>query len=267
MANVSNVTGIITAIVLTLAGFVAYKNQGAYEKEISDTLSEKERLTKSQARSEIAKSNLAEAVAKRSELNGENLKLAEEEIAQTKINEGRSSQFTALTAKIAGNKSKLDEFREKTSKVGDIKDLASKMKALKTDLEDLTQSVAINEAKLANINAENSQAESQVTALKNEFEIIGQNRSLASLKTHIRSIYPTWGFVTLAAGNDAGVVAGSTLDVIRDGSPIAKLLVTAVERNSASASVMPDSIAADVNLMTGDRVISSQKSPTQAIKN
>jgi hypothetical protein len=74
------------------------------------------------------------------------------------------------------------------------------------------------------------------------------------LKTRITSIYPNWGFVTLADGMTAGVAGGSPLDIVRDNEVIAKLLVTTVERNSASASIVPDSIADGVTLMIGDRV-------------
>jgi hypothetical protein len=89
-------------------------------------------------------------------------------------------------------------------------------------------------------------------------DILASGESLPSLKTSIRSIYPTWGFVTLNAGNNAGVTATSTLDVVRDGATIAKLLVTSVESRSASASIIPDSIAQDVTLMVGDRVETSK---------
>jgi hypothetical protein len=64
--------------------------------------------------------------------------------------------------------------------------------------------------------------------------------------------------VTLASGNNAGVMANSTLDVVRDGETIAKLLVTAVETGSASASIVPDSLASNVTLRVGDHVIPGQ---------
>jgi hypothetical protein len=79
-------------------------------------------------------------------------------------------------------------------------------------------------------------------------------QSLATLKTRIRTIYPSWGFVTLASGNNAGVVTNSTLNVVRDGGTIAKLLVTAVEMSTSSASIVPDSMGEEVTLMIGDRV-------------
>ncbi len=209
-----------------------------------------------------AQTNLASTTEKRKGVDEENVKLGEDKFTQEKANERLKSEIEEKTAKINENKAKLDDIREKTSKVGDINVLASKLRGLKSDIEQLTQNIADHEAKLANLNSENTQAENHIKALKDKFEIISQNKSLPTLKTQIRSIYPTWGFVTLASGNDAGVVTGSTLDVIRNGATIAKLLVTAVERNSASASIMPDSIAQDVTLMVGDSVIPSQKAST-----
>ncbi|MEI6177558.1 MAG: hypothetical protein WCS43_11750 [Verrucomicrobiota bacterium] len=276
--------GILTAIILALAIFVAYKNKIAYEKEIADTgnetyrtdeykvglkadpfipktqfPNEKSRLGYNQGRLERARTDLADTIAKRKGVDEENVKLGEEEFAQTKTNEGLKAQIATKTAKIAENKAKLDDIRERTSKVGDIKTLAAKMKVLKAEIEELAQNIAANEGKLANLNNENTQTEAHIKSLKDKFETISQNRSLPTMKTRIRSIYPTWGFVTLASGNDAGVVTGSTLDVMRGDDLVAKLLVTAVERNSASASIIPDSLAQDTVLMVGDRVIPTQK--------
>jgi len=283
----ANVFGIITAIVLALAGFVAYKNKEAYKGEIAKTGNETHRkaeydsgikasletkktqfdnekanLGYNQGRLKRAQTDFKDTKEKREGVDGENVKLGEDKFAQDKVNEGLKSQKEEKTAKINENKAKLDDIREKTSKVGDINVLASKLRGLKADIEELAQNISDHEAKLANLNNENTQAEAHIKALKDKFETISQNRSLPTLKTQIRSIYPTWGFVTLASGNDAGVVTGSTLDVIRDGSTIAKLLVTAVERNSASASIVPDSIAQDVTLTVGDRVVPSQKALT-----
>jgi urease gamma subunit len=178
------------------------------------------------------------------------------EVAQQKTNDGVKTEVDAITAKIATNKEKLDGIREKTSKIGDLKELASKMRATNGELEELTQSITVNEAKLANLTAQDAAIQAQINGAKGKVERFNSGQSLASLKTRIRSIYPNWGFVTLASGNNAGVVANSTLDVVRDGETIAKLLVTAVETGSASASIVPDSLAPDVTLRVGDQVIS-----------
>lgn len=260
----ANVFGIITAIVLALAGFVAYKNKAAYETEISNTTTQKENLAKSETRLKAAKDNLESTTAKRTETDAEVVTLTGQEATQKKSNDDLKTQIDAKTAKTAENKAKLDEIRDKTAKIGDLKELASKMRSTNSELEDLRQSITSSEAKLANLTAQNSQAEEQIKSTKDKLEHFSSGRSLPTLNTRIRSIYPTWGFVTLASGNNGGVVANSTLDVVRDGTVIAKLLVTAVESSSASASIIPDSVAQDVTLAVGDRVVPSQKAATKA---
>ena len=255
----ANVFGILTMIVLLIAGFVAFKNKERYASEITETNTQKENLAQSQLRFKTAQDNLADTIAKRTEVDGENVKLASDEAAQKKANDDLKSQIASKTSKRDENKQKLDDIREKTAKVGDIKELAPKMNAAKAELEQLAQDITAAEAKLANLTNQNNSVEGQIAAMKKMFDTISSGSSLPTVNTRIRSIYPTWGFVTLAAGNASGVVGNSTLDVVRDGNVIAKLLVTAVEANSASASIIPDSIAPDTTLMVGDRVVPASK--------
>lgn len=255
----ANVFGILTAIVLALSAFIAYKNKAAYDTKLSDKQTAVDKLTQTQARLTAANDVLAGLPGEISGVESEVEKLTSDETAVTKTNTGLKEQTEPKTAKIATNKQKLDEIREKTAKTGNISELAAKVRATNAELEELTQSVASAEAKLANLTAQHSSSEGMVTAVKTKFENFSNGQSLPELKTRIRSIYPNWGFVTLASGNNAGVVTNSTLDVVRDGETVAKLLVTAVESNTASASIVPDSLSSDVTLAVGDRVVPGQK--------
>lgn len=259
----ANVFGILTTIVLLIAGFVAYKNKGAYETAISSAESQRQSLAASENRFNTAKDNLASTLAERTEVDAEIVQLTDDEAAQKKSNVDMKSDIESKTTEVASNKEKLDDIRESTANVGDIKELASKMSATNAELEELSQEITSAEAKLANLTALSTQSEAQVDKMKKRFEAMSSGQSLPTLNTRIRSIYPTWGFVTLATGNSGGVVANSTLDVVRGGSVVAKLLVTSVERNSASASIVPDSVDKETTVMRGDRVIASQK----AVKN
>lgn len=251
--------GILTAIVLALAAFVANKNKTAYDEEITATNSQKAILTKSQAKLTAAEAVLTALPIKRAEVDAEVVTLTVNETDEQAANAKVDASIKEKGTKQVANKQKLDDVREKTSKTGDIKELASKMNATNAELEQLGQSITSANAKLANLTAETSQTEAQIQAGQEKFKRYSNSESLAALKTRIRAIYPTWGFVTLAAGNNAGVVANSTLDVVRDGKTIAKLLVTAVESTTASASIVPDSIAPDVTLMVGDKVVPGEK--------
>jgi uncharacterized coiled-coil protein SlyX len=264
----ANVFGIITAIVLAISAFVAFKNKEHYETSIDQTRLKKEELVKSKAR--LAADEEEKNVTLPNEItavNAEVDKLTADEAAQKKVNDGLSTQVEDKTKKITANKEKLDGIREKTAKTGDLKELASKMRTMNAELVELASSIDGATAKLANLTAQNAAAEAQVASTKSKFENYTSGQSLPALSTRIRSIYPNWGFVTLAAGNNAGVVANSTLNVVRDGQTIAQLLVTAVESNTASASIVPDSMAADTTLMVGDRVVPGLKSNKPAAGN
>lgn len=257
--TMANILGAFTMIVLLLAGFVAFKNKSAYETEIAETTARKEDLSRSQARLKKAQDELAETTATREGVDAENVKLTAEEAGQKKTNQDLQGQVESKTKLTAENKEQLDVIREKTSKVGNINELASKMRQTNAELEELAQSISASEAKLANLTSTNNDKQSQIGGMKTMFETIASGKSLPTANTSIRAIYPTWGFVTLASGNASGVVTNSTLDVVREGQVIAKLLVTAVERNSASASIIPDSIAQDVVLAVGDKVVPGQQ--------
>jgi hypothetical protein len=257
----ANVLAIITSIVLLVAGFVAYKNQAAYQSEIETRKTRQQELTASEARLKKAREELAATIAERTDVDAQVVALKDKESAQQGTNADFVLQIKDKTALTASNKEKLDGIRIKTDKLGDLNPLASKMRITKAELEELGVNIKTAEGKLNNLTTTNTETEAQVSAMKKKFETISNGQSLPILHTRIRSIYPTWGFVTLGTGNSGGVVPNSTLDVVRDGSTIAKLLVTAVERNSASASIIPDSIAQDVTLMVGDQVIPAQIAP------
>ncbi|MEO5916703.1 MAG: hypothetical protein ABIS50_20920 [Luteolibacter sp.] len=261
----ANVFGILTAIALALSAFVAFKNHAAYEKDLADTDTRKGELAKSEIRLADDKKVLTALPIEIDGVDAEVDTLTASEAAQKKVNDGLSKQVDEKTKKIASDKEQLDGIREKTAKVGNIDELAAKMREMNAAIEQLKQSITGNEAKLANLTAQNTSTEAQITDTKGKFDDFAGGRSLASLNTRIRSIYPNWGFVTLAAGNNAGVVNSSTLNVVRNDQVIAKLLVTAVESTTASASIVPDSMAADATLMVGDRVVPGLKETTPSV--
>lgn len=255
----ANIFGTLTAIVLAITAFVAYKNKAAYEEKISETATQKNNLAQSQTRLKTAQDGVTATNGTLTETEAEIVKLTEDSATEKKAVDDLKLQIEAKTAKVASNKEQLDEIRDKTAQFGDLKELAAKMREASAEREVLTQSIADTEAKLANLTAHNTQAESQANEIRGRLETMSSGQSLPTLNTRIRSIYPTWGFVTLAAGNNGGVVANTTLNVMRDGNTIAQLLVTSVERGTASASIIPDSVVADVTLMVGDRVVAAPK--------
>ncbi len=261
----AKVFGILTAIALVISAFVAFKNKTAYADSIDRTLVEKGKLEKSKVRLAAAEEELNITLPSEiAELDSQVEDLTAAEASQKKGNDEVTAQVEEISKKLASNKEKLDVIREKTSKMGDIPTLASKIKTTNDEIVELVTLIDAGKAKLANLTAQNAAADAQVSASKTKFEHFSNNESLPTVNTSIRSIYPTWGFVTLGAGNNAGIATNSTLNVVRGSQVIGQLLVTAVESTTASASIVPDSLADDVTLMVGDRVVPGVKSTTPA---
>lgn len=253
----ANILGIFTAIILAVAAFVAVKNNARLETEIGERDDRLRELDTSQTRLKDAQAVLDALPVERSEVDAQFAATTEVETQLKEQNDALKAEIESKTNTINANKQRLDDIREKTARVGDINQLESKIKTMRIELEELGQSIDRNEAQLANLTSENTAAQAEADRRREELDTLAKGSSLPSLKTRIRNIYPSWGFVTLADGNNAGVTATSRLDVIRDGEVIAKLLVTAVESSSASASIIPDSVPEDVTLMVGDRVVPS----------
>ena len=260
-----NILGIFTAIILAVAAFLAVKNNGRLEQEIANRATEENHRAQSQERMKAAQAVLNALPIERAEVDAQSEAKTKVETGLKESNDALESNIEEKANQIAANKEQLDEFREKVAEIGNIRELAPKMKEMRAELDELTQGITDSEASLANLTAQNTTIEAQATERKEELDTHNRGESLSSLKTSIRSIYPSWGFVTLSAGNNAGVTSTSTLDVVRDGATIAKLLVTSVESSSASASIIPDSIAQDITLMVGDLVVAGSNPKMKAV--
>jgi hypothetical protein len=259
----ANVFGILTAIVLALSALIAFKNKTNLEarnaeidKQKDAIVASKATLKKKQADLEVFPEQLA-TIVKDADAQ------AVAEAAQIKINEGFKATAEEKAKVVATVKAQLDQLRADTEKYGNLEETVAKIVSSKQEVESLEGSVSSAQSKLTGLTAQTTSGAARVNAAKNTFESYTTGNSLPSLKTRIRSIYPNWGFVTLASGNNAGVVTNSTLNVVRDGQVVAKLIVTAVESTTSSASIVPDSMAPDSTLMVGDRVEPGIKEPAK----
>jgi hypothetical protein len=249
--------GVLTFLILCASAFISFKNNERMEYEIK-------RKDESLTNLQINRDDLKQ---KQTHLNGllekipqvqEATRLALVEEAELKeINEKLKSDVENKTNKIASNEREFNDTKNTLLLVGEPTELVSKAKDKRIESQELDVLIENKESKLENLNAENTSAADLGARLKDNLDTIGRGDSLPTLKTRIRHIYPNWGFVTLANGYQSGVTGGSSLDIIRDGVVIGKLLVSTVERSSASASIVPDSIADDIALRVGDRVVAT----------
>jgi len=260
----SKIFGILTAVVLAVSAFIALKNKAAYGHEITVRKDTEAKLADTRKRLDKAEGDLKATVEDHDKMKAEIPVAKKKESDQKKINDDLNITKADKAKEVEDNKAKLQQVREKTDALGNIRDLASKVKTMNNEINDLDAGIALNESKLAALTSENSRVDSQVAEQRKQAELRSKGESFSTLKTRISAVYPNYGFVTLAAGNTSGVITNSTLDVVRNDEVIAKLLVTAVERNTAAASIIPDTAKADTVLMSGDRVVPGVKVETPA---
>lgn len=249
--------GVFTFVILCFTALISFNNNKRMEIEIDNknaalktlNIQQHDLRTKQGIRDALRveipqiQAETEAALKEEAELQDENRKLKAE--VETK------------TSKIASNDREYERYRTTLLQIGDPTELVSKSKDMRIKSQELDVLIANKEDKLENLNNENTAAAELAARLKENLDIIGRGESLPTLKTKIRHIYPNWGFVTLANGYQAGVTGGSSLDIKRDGEVIGKLLVTTVERSSASASIVPDSMAPDITLRVGDEVVAT----------
>ncbi len=249
----ATVFGIITFIVLLTSAFIASKNNQrlAHEIELRNTAlknqknSEKE-LTRQQEISEQLEKDLPQVLAETEET-----KKQDEEFKKTNPN----SDIESKNSKLTSLQREYEDMKTTISAAGEPSELSAKAKKMRIDLQELDVVISNKESREKNLKAEVVSASQLAARLKENVDAMSKGTSLPTLKTKIQQIYPNWGFVTLAGGYKSGVTGGSSLQVVRDGAVIAKLVVTAVETTSSSASIVPDSIAQDITLRVGDTVV------------
>lgn len=251
--------GTVTSVALIASCFLGYKNKEAYAYEIDARQKMQATLAATKKTLSQTQATLASTSKERKETQDAVTALKSDIDGQTKMNAELAQDLTAKTEKVTAGKTQLDEVRQKLEGVGEINTLASKIRELKSELSDQEQKIAGEESNLASLNA-NDKSLNNTIKVQNEISSrIASKTSSPNLKTSIKSIYPTWGFVTLGGGNRAGVVMNSNLNVVRDGAVVAKLVVTSVEANTASATIVPESVEDQGALMVGDSVVAAQK--------
>lgn len=250
---------VLTLLILLATAFISFKNNERIEHEIEQKNVSLKNLKINQDELALRQGILDGLLKEIPEIEAETALLLEEDAKLREINAKLKSDVETKTRKITSSEREYEETKNTLLLVGEPTELVDKATGMKVKSQELDELIKNKEANLANLNAENTSAADLASRLKENLDIIGRGESLPTMKTRIRHIYPNWGFVTLVNGYQSGVTGGSSLDIIRDGAVIGKLLVSTVERSSASASIVPDSIADDITLRVGDQVVATPK--------
>lgn len=250
-----NILGIFAALFLGVAAYFAWINKGEYEAQIDRRLDEEaglkaaeDLLARTTGEREDAQANLDEWKAKFAEAE----ELLEEQLnkvaeLQTEVEETEES--------IAEVKEEIKEKEEVLASVGDPDELIANVKEYKASIAEHEIAIAAEEAKKAGLESDIKNLVANIKATRDYIGLYSKQQSSPTLNTTIANIHPGFGYVTINGGDAAGVIKGSTLQVVRGNETIAKILVSSVEANIAAGDVIPGTLLPDTRVLPGDKVI------------
>lgn len=255
----ANTFGILAALVLLFAAFVATKNKDAIKQTIDVIGKEEDKKSRQTNTFNTLVADIATEV--------EEKKVADEAREAKQIdldkqdaaNKATQADLDSKKAEAASMEAEVASAQDKLKEIGDLPELGRKIEALKMTVAGLEDDVALINAQVSKLMGDRKSTSEKAENLRKELSNRTTGKSQPWLRTKISSIFRNYGFVTLAAGDSAGVVGGSKLSVLRNGEEIAQLRVTAVEANSSSANIIPSSIKEETSISIGDVVVPADK--------
>ncbi|HBE97344.1 MAG TPA: hypothetical protein DDW68_09250 [Verrucomicrobiales bacterium] len=247
--------GSLAALILLFAAFVANKNKEAIEEANSLIAQEDKKFDRQTTTYDGLVSDIDGLVTDKKDADASREAKQIDLDKQLAENKATEAELASKKAEAASIEEEVASAEDKLKTVGDPRDLAPKIEALKMAVAGMEDDVALINAQVSKLLSDKKTTDSQATELKRVLSYRTKGMSQPTLRTRINSVFRNYGFVTLAGGDGAGVVAGSKLSVLNNGEEIAQLRVTAVEANSSSANIIPSSLKGDTSISIGDVVV------------
>ena len=264
----ANVFAILTAIVLAISAFLAYQNMGreieegrGYRGWLTKTKNEKDALARKQDQLKKTVDTLEATKTELADYNGRNEILDAEVTAQKETNDELKAQVAAKEAEASVKAAEVAAKKESIEEFGEVDEVLATLNQVQRELAQIELDIAQREAQQASLESQRSGVDKSLANLRKRINWRVTGESDPNLSTRIGRVFPSHGFVTLAGGDNLGIVKDSPLEVVRDGEVIAKLLVSTVEATTSAADIVPESVVEGENLRAGDRVRAPKGAP------
>jgi hypothetical protein len=257
----ANIFAILTSVVLLISAFLAWKNLGTDEPKVGYKgwiLARQDMegdLERNENKLADTKQELAETDARLAETNSQVDDLQIVVDALLAENDSLKQQEADKKAEAETKRARVDEARQKTAAAGDIESAVREIKSLQSEIETFGLEIGEKEAELARLEGVKTDTQGVIDTVNEKIRYRVTQESEPELVTSVVGVFQNLGFVTLGDGDERGVVKDSTLNVVRDGEVIGKLLVTTVERTTAAAGIVPDSFVDGARPRVGDKVV------------
>ena len=216
-------------------------------------------------------------VKRKAELEAQKARVESEDAELVQETEELKAKWEALFSEIEKEK---ESIKEAVKEIASRVDLSAAVEKSGADVEPLDDSdpdifqkiqtnlQALNEKKDAldtRLKQEEAEVEKRVAHRDTLQEHIAEEEGIAKdrrarispeeLQCHVTVTDPSWDYVIIDHGADAGVVIGSRLAVLRGDKKICELNVTLVEANRSSCDVVYSTLLTGEAVQPGDRVI------------
>ncbi|MGC6465405.1 MAG: hypothetical protein ACON5N_07465 [Akkermansiaceae bacterium] len=255
----ANTFGILAVLVLAFSAFVAHKNKEEHQTQLDNIATQERNLDRN---TKTFTTLLNDTTALNEETTTTN---TERDDFQAKLNL-QQGENTAIEKTIADKEAELNEVKtrvadakDKLKELGDLRGLADKIKALNSSVAQLEDDLQQLEAQNTQLSSDKQSSADRSAALSKELSDRMSGRSRPSLRTSVVHVSTSLGFVTLAGGDNVGVVSGSKLDVKRGDDTIAQLRVTGVSGSSSTADIIASTVVAGESVSAGDKVVASDE--------
>jgi hypothetical protein len=253
----AKIFAILSALILVISAFIAQKNQGLYVEAIEGRKAQEATKKSRQDELEALNRSVKAETATLESVKADLAQRGEAVAAQTQKNTALAAEVASKTAEVAAREAKVADATAKVGNPDELREKVTKLKADRAEVATLNEEIDKNNVSLGNLTAENKRLDGVVADLREQTSWPVRKVSNPKLHTNVSAVFPTWGFVTLGSGENAGVIAGSTLEVKRGDSTVARLLVTAVESSTAAADVIPEANGQQPALSVGDLVVAA----------
>lgn len=246
---------LVAALPLMGAAGLAYMNGQKLKDEIDARIRKEDQVAQAESRKaklEAEKAKLEKDISeKRAEKDEKQASLDEtnNKISQAKLD------IDDLMADIKTADDEITRYTELRIALGEIEEIERKMENLRTSIATVTEDVT-NVSNLRMVaRAKRDETQSEIDARVTE----DKNRKAAiitkDINSRVKAAYNDWGFVVIDAGDADGIVLNATLDIVRQGKPICKVLVTDLEPTQSSANIIRSSLMPGQSVQVGDSVI------------
>jgi hypothetical protein len=197
------------------------------------------------------------------------IKLAEKELEKMKDNLSKAERAKAEAAAKKEEVAKaveeagtlkataakdLADLKQKMDDLGGLDVMLAEMKAQEAKLAESNRLIGVAKAEIESALSRKASMDKVIADIK-RIDLWQQTGTMApTFRSRITAVNPDWGFVTIGAGNASSVVRQAKLDVVRGNSVVGKVVVTHISPNSASAEIVPGSVAPGDSILPGDQV-------------